>query len=73
MLAIIGSLLSRKGGQAELAVQRYPTLSSPEWDSRRRGDRLQRAVILRMRLKQTKPIKGELSIVLWEPRQLVHP
>ena len=73
MLAIIRSLLSRESGQAELAVQRYPTLSSPEWDSRHRGDRLQRAVILQMRLKQTKPIKGELSSVFWEPRQLVHP
>ena len=42
--AVIGSLLSRQASQTEMPVQRYPTLSGSERDSRRR-DRLQPTVI----------------------------
>ena len=51
---------------------RHPALSGSERDSCRRRDRLQRAVILQMRLKQAEPIKGELSGLFRAPRQLVH-
>ena len=71
VLAGVCSPLSREGGQAKLPIQRHPALSGSERDSRRRRDRLQRAVILQMRLKQAEPIKGELSGLFREARQLI--
>ena len=71
-LASVGSFLSCEGGQAKLPIQRHPALSGSERDSRRRHDRLQRAVILQVRLKEAEPIKGELSGLFRESRQLVH-
>ena len=66
------SPLSREGGQAKLPIQRHPALSGSERDSCGRRDRLQRAVMLQMRLKQAEPLKGELSGLFRESRQLVH-
>ena len=56
VLAGVCSPLSREGGQAKLPLQRHPALGGSERDPSGPRNRLQRAVILQMRLKQAEPI-----------------
>lgn len=71
MLAGIGSLPPRQSAQTELLIQRHPPLSGSERDPRRR-DRFQWALAFEMGLEQAKPIKGTLSGLFRDSRQLVH-
>ena len=66
VLAVIDTLLPRKAGQAELPVQRCPTLSGSELDSRCRRDRLQRAGSLPDEVEAAETDRGKLASLLWK-------
>ena len=67
----VRSFSSSQRGQAELSIQRHPTLSGAERDSRCRRDRLQRPIIFEVKLEQVESIKDALSGLSRTPRQFV--
>jgi hypothetical protein len=70
--AAILSPLTRQGHQTEQPVLRNPALRGSIWNACRMRHRLQRLVLLQVRLDQPKPIKREFPGLFRQPGKLVH-